>query len=113
MEPEPYLLSARRPTPAQRRARTNEALPFQFIVETHSEYLIRKLQLLVAEGSQLPEKALIHYMDQLGARRITILSDGKLSEEFGSGFFDEADESAMALFREQKKAARAQKTSSL
>lgn len=113
MEPEPSLLSARRPTPVQRRARTNEALPFQFIVETHSEYLIRKLQLLVAEGSQLPEKALIHYMDQLGARRITILSDGKLSQEFGSGFFDEADESAMALFREQKKAARAQITASL
>jgi predicted ATPase len=103
MEPEPYLSSTRRPTNALRRARINQALPFQFIIETHSEYLIRKLQLLVAQGSQLPENALIYYMEQPGARRISILADGKLSEAFGSGFFDEAGEETLALHRLQRK----------
>jgi len=99
------------------------------IVETHSEYMLRKMQLLVAGQKCAPEDVVMHYLErtrhigeeELGGgtfyavnnRRITILPDGKLSEEFGPGFFDEADESAMALFREQKKAARAQKTSSL
>ncbi|NML67964.1 AAA family ATPase [Hymenobacter sp. RP-2-7] len=112
MEPEPYLSSTRRPTTTLRRTRINQALPFQFIIETHSEYLIRKLQLLVAQGSQPSENVLIHYMNQPSSRRITILTDGKLSEMFGPGFFDEADDSAMQLFRAQKKAARIQSPSS-
>ena len=112
MEPEPYLLSTRRPNTSLRRTRINQSLPFQFIIETHSEYLIRKLQLLVAQGRHPSENVLIHYMEQPNARRITILEDGKLSEIFGPGFFDEADESAMQLFRAQKKATRTQSSPS-
>jgi predicted ATP-dependent endonuclease of OLD family len=81
-----------------------------FLLETHSEYLIRKMQLLVASGSYLPEGVAIHYLDQPTSRRIDILSDGKLSEDFGPGFFDEADDNALELFRLQKKAARTQPT---
>ena len=90
----------------------------RLVVETHSEYLIRKLQLLVASSGvdeDYGKNVVLYYMDQsLGenglpvasARRITILPDGKLSDSFGNGFFDEADENAMELYRLQKKAAR-------
>ncbi|RFP64355.1 hypothetical protein D0N36_14290 [Hymenobacter lapidiphilus] len=96
----------------------------RLLVETHSEYVVRKLQLLVAtrpvnDGLPPLPGAVIYYMDQrleptsdepeklvAVARRITILPDGKLSEAFGEGFFDEADEHAMELYRLQKKAAR-------
>ena len=41
-------------------------------------------------------------MDTEGNRRITIGGDGKLSQQFGSGFFDEAGEEALALLRLQR-----------
>jgi hypothetical protein len=90
----------------------------RLIVETHSEYLIRKLQLLVAQGvinEDHQNEVVLYYMDQAlnesglpaaAARRILIQPDGKLSDTFGNGFFDEADENAMELYRLQKKAAR-------
>lgn len=95
--------------------------PLRLLVETHSEYLVRKLQLLVAaqppQELPQPDHAVIYYMDQEApahpegapravARRITILPDGRLSESFGEGFFDEADEHSMQLYRLQKKASR-------
>jgi predicted ATPase len=88
----------------------NYQLPI--VIETHSEYLIRKIQLLVAERAYSTDDVLIHYLDPTGNRRISVLPDGKMSEEFGPGFIDEADEIAMQLFRNQKKAARTQSTSS-
>jgi predicted ATPase len=90
----------------------------RLIVETHSEYLIRKLQLLVASakvGVEHGNNVMLYYMDQTlddtglpatSVRRIIIQPDGKLSDDFGNGFFDEADENAMELYRLQKKAAR-------
>lgn len=75
----------------------------RFIIETHSEYLIRKLQVLVADK----EKGLstndvsINYVGKTAGvsknRKIEILNDGRLSEAFGTGFFDEADNRAMDL----------------
>ena len=70
----------------------------QFILETHSEYLIRKLQYWTAEGIIKPEDTVIYYLnnpsslekDQEQVNKINILDDGSLSGEFGTGFFDEA-----------------------
>ncbi len=81
----------------------------QFIIETHSEYLIRKLQYLTAKGEIKPEDTVIYYFyppdhpDVVSGRepqvkKINILPDGSLSGEFGSGFFDEADNIALELF---------------
>ena len=69
-----------------------------FIVETHSEYLIRKSQVIVAGlkyiSNQEAEETCpfrTYYMPNnskpysLGYRK-----DGKFAEEFGSGFYDEA-----------------------
>lgn len=74
-----------------------------FIIETHSEYLIRRFQLLVAGVENVerlnnedisvlyvytPEEA-----EQTGepqVKPIGICSDGYLNDSFGSGFFDES-----------------------
>ena len=69
----------------------------QFVIETHSEYFIRKLQYLVAKNEVDKDQVLINYFnpaslrDKEGViREIRILKDGSLSEDFGPGFFDEA-----------------------
>lgn len=76
----------------------------RFIIETHSEYLIRKLQVLVAdkENALAPNDISLNYVekDENGVstnRKIDILEDGCLSSPFGTGFFDEADNRAMDL----------------
>lgn len=76
----------------------------RFIIETHSEYLIRKLQVLVADkGNALaPNDISLNYVekDENGVstnRKIDILEDGCLSSPFGTGFFDEADNLSMDL----------------
>lgn len=77
-----------------------------FIIETHSEYLIRKLQVMVAdkESTLASDDVSLNYVekDEEGIshnRQIKILEDGSLSDSFGSGFYDEADALAIQLFR--------------
>lgn len=79
------------------------AYGLQFVLETHSEYLIRKLQLLVATQQCAGKDVALYYLDENRKRHIHILPDGKLSEAFGSGFFDEAGEETLALHRIQRK----------
>jgi hypothetical protein len=76
----------------------NKKFNLQIIVETHSEYLIRKLQYLTANKSITPETTVIHYFyDPKEVRpegvpqvkQINIREDGRLSGEFGAGFYDE------------------------
>lgn len=65
-----------------------------FIIETHSEYLIRKLQYLVAKGKISKDDIAIYYFDKtenkFEYRKIEMRSDGILKEDFGAGFFDES-----------------------
>lgn len=68
-----------------------------FIIETHSEYLIRKLQVLVADkkNSLTANDVSLNYVekDESGVstnRKIGITEDGRLMDSFGEGFFDEA-----------------------
>ena len=73
-----------------------------FIIETHSEYLVRKLQTLVARKQLDSEQVSLTYVEadnrsERKVRRIHIKDDGCLSEPFGEGFFDEADNLAMSL----------------
>lgn len=79
-----------------------------FIIETHSEYLIRKLQYLIAKGKFNPDDVIIYYIDDPDPnkrlkntpqiREITIDKYGRMSQDFGPGFFDEADNIAIQLF---------------
>lgn len=73
-----------------------------FIIETHSEYLIRKLQTLIAkpECELNNDDVAIHYISKEASqrvKRIGIQDDGRLETPFGAGFFDEADNLAMEL----------------
>lgn len=77
-----------------------------FIIETHSEYLIRKLQVMVAdkENKLTSNEVSINYVDKdengiSHNRQIKIQEDGRLSEPFGPGFYDEADTLAMELMK--------------
>lgn len=88
---------------------------FNFIIETHSEYLIRKSQALVAEKNYTDEKELeqynpfkVYYLPTTGGERYQMHynTSGAFKEKFGSGFFDAATESEMVVIRkefEQKK----------
>lgn len=77
-----------------------------FIIETHSEYLIRKLQVMVADKDNplKPNDVSLNYVekDEEGVshnRQIKIKDDGGLSDSFGKGFYDEADSLALELMK--------------
>lgn len=65
----------------------------KFIVETHSEYLIRNTQLLVKENEYevKPNENpfCVLYFDNEEQWNMNYREDGKFIDEFGSGFFDE------------------------
>lgn len=75
---------------------------FQFIVETHSEYLIRRLQVLAIQNNIDREKIGITYfpteLDQ-NPYNIKINKDGSLDKNFGPGFFDEASNHTLELIK--------------
>lgn len=76
----------------------------QFIIETHSEYLIRKLQYLIAKKEYKAGDAIIYNFRKATednpevVKRIDINEDGSLNKNFYPGFFDEADNLAISLF---------------
>ena len=75
-----------------------EKYNIHFIIETHSEYLIRKAQVFVARSQYESEEAMnnenpfmVYYVPRNEAPyEMTFLTDGRFSNEFGKGFFDEA-----------------------
>ena len=76
-----------------------------FIVETHSEYMIRKSQLITADmnftsNDEADEKSefITYYMPKDGIPySLGYRKDGKFKEQFGTGFFDEASNLAFEL----------------
>jgi|GEM_PF-3509713 len=84
------------------------------IIETHSEYLVRRLQYLVAskENPLTSGDVQIYYFNNPLEETfnegkqiidIKIHHNGSLSENFGSGFIDEADNTALDLYLLQYK----------
>lgn len=79
----------------------------QFIIETHSEYLIRKLQYLTAKKTIKTSDSVIYYfhhpdnvpVGEKQVKKIEILEDGSLTDEFGAGFYDEATNWKFELLR--------------
>lgn len=73
----------------------NKEFGIEFIIETHSEYLIRKTQLLVVENEYTSKEGLnpnpfsVHYFDlDIGPYQMNYRKDGRFINEFGTGFFD-------------------------
>ncbi|MEY4905651.1 MAG: hypothetical protein RLZZ292_3466, partial [Bacteroidota bacterium] len=78
----------------------------RFIIETHSEYLIRRLAYLTGKGQISSDYTSIYYFyeperipkGRNQVEKITIQKDGSLDNDFGSGFFDEADNLSIDLY---------------
>lgn len=81
----------------------------EFLVETHSEYFIRKLQFLTAKGDIDTKDTTLYYLASsddkqrdVGEKqlsKITIQSNGRLSKPFGTGFYDEADNLSLEMMQ--------------
>lgn len=78
----------------------------RFLIETHSEYLIRKSQVIVAEqkfsdDDDLKEHNLfkVYYLPTDNATPYELLyrTDGCFANDFGEGFFDEAEKLAFQV----------------
>ena len=78
----------------------NKKYGIRFIIETHSEYLIRKTESIAHreklysydDSNILPEEFpfKVIYLSKEGAKDMGYLNGGGFKNEFGSGFFDEA-----------------------
>lgn len=94
---------------------TSNDYKVNFIIETHSEYLIRKSQVLVANSNYADDKDIeencpftVYYLpaDAGAPYQMHYKTTGGFIEKFGTGFFDAATESDMVIIRkefEQKK----------
>ena len=94
---------------------TSNDYKINFIIETHSEYLIRKSQVLVANSNYVNEDDIrdncpftVYYLPADAGKpyQMHYKTTGGFVEKFGTGFFDAATESDMVIIRkefEQKK----------
>ena len=109
-EPEASLHPAFQSLLAEMFVDAYKSFKHSFIIETHSEYLIRKLQSLTASQVISANDSQLYYfyhpdfvaqkVNQI--KNIEINEDGMLSSDFGEGFFDEADRMAIDLYRLQR-----------
>jgi predicted ATPase len=113
-EPEANLHPAMQSKLADMFVEATNKFKVQIIAETHSEYLIRKMQYLVAkeylhtskdEISISNDRVNIYYInaekDEEGrkAYEINITKNGQLTESFGKGFFDETTNLQFELYK--------------
>ena len=83
-----------------------------FIIETHSEYLVRRSQVLVAEAKYKDEKELaeqcpykVYYIprpQEGNPYDLEYMPTGGFKQSFGEGFFDEAGKLDMIVLRNER-----------
>jgi len=89
----------------------NRDYGFRFLIETHSEYLIRKTQVLVANGDYKDQKDVdencpfkVYFLPSDGdLYDMHYQPSGRFVENFGTGFFDEAGKMHMDILKRQNK----------
>ena len=78
----------------------------QFVVETHSEYLVRRLQVIAARlifdgvkyTKEVNEDFKVYYFPEEGnPYSLNFRNEGHFDRKFGEGFFDEAGRSYHTL----------------
>ena len=110
-EPETGLHPAFQSKIAEMIIDAHKTFGVNFIIETHSEYFIRKLQLLTANKTIKSEDSIIYYFNnpkylrenEKLVKEITIDEYGGLSDSFGKGFIDEATGLKFELINLNKK----------
>ena len=82
----------------------------QFLVETHSEYIIRRAQLIsIKEGYVLNEELnpnpfkIFYFHKKEGPYQMNFTSQGRFERDFGPGFYDEAAKTSIAIIKEGRK----------
>lgn len=83
---------------------------FDFIVETHSEYMIRKSQLIAIEQDYLKNQAInpnpfkIFYFHKTeGPYEMEFTEQGKFKKDFGPGFYNEASNISIEIIKNIRK----------
>lgn len=105
-EPEQNLHPALQSRLIELLTEVNRQYGFHFIIETHSEYIVRKAQVLVAQGKYKDDKdamsnspyAVYYFPKEGEPYQMQFRKNGKFSNEFGAGFFDEAANLAFEIF---------------
>lgn len=77
-----------------------------FIIETHSEYLLRRTQFMVAQEKYENQDMLLkecpfkvfYFPEEGSAYDMQYRVNGKFTQSFGEGFFDEADKWVMKMY---------------
>lgn len=104
-EPEAYLHPKWQSLLADFFMKLTQEHNVQFLIETHSVYLIQKLQLLVARKEIEPNEVSLLYFEQakkdVSFRKINIRKDGLLKESFGEGFYDESAHLLVSLLEHE------------
>jgi len=76
--------------------------PNTIMIETHSEHLIRKIQVLIANGELSREKVSVLYFDNnqglTKIKEMEIDENGLFKEDWPNGFFDDSVNLTMELF---------------
>jgi predicted ATPase len=111
-EPESNLHPAMQSKLADLLVDAHQLFGHHFVLETHSEYLIRKLQFLVAseKSTAKAEDINIYYLfhpdkvpkGRKQVEKLEMREDGILKQDFGKGFFDESVMLTLELLRNQK-----------
>ena len=65
----------------------NKVQPFFIVVETHSEHLIRKLQLMIAKDELQTDLVAIYYLDGERIKKMELDNNGLLLENWPSRVF--------------------------
>lgn len=86
------------------------AYGFNFIVETHSEYIIRRSQLLALESDYLSNQDLnpnpfriFYFHKEQGPYEMEFTEHGKFKKDFGSGFYNEATNISIEIIKNIRK----------
>lgn len=87
-------------------AATNYGRQIVFLVETHSEYLVRKTQVLVSEFNKKDFKnnpfAVYYFQEDGEVYELGYKESGLFSRTFGPGFFDESARTMYRILRKEE-----------
>ena len=105
-EPEQNLHPALQSRLIELLTEVNRQFGFNFIIETHSEYMVRKAQVFVGQDKYKDDKdamsnspyAVYYFPKEGEPYQMHFRKNGKFSNEFGAGFFDEAANLAFEIF---------------
>lgn len=107
-EPEQNLHPALQSDLADMLYDVNQSYGFNFVVETHSEYVVRRSQVIVAKNYNTDDLLkknpfVTYFMPEHGLPySMGYKTNGRFEERFGSGFFDEASNANMTLIRMER-----------